>query len=448
MCYSGIDTFLLYYNYNPIFKGAITMKLRGKIQFISLLPITLMAVESIFFTWLYLRDYPEARDAMLMPLCKIGLITLAITAVVVYFVVKKLVGGIHHVSDSLQSLSDGNLNLTIDDKILVRKDETGLLARSTKSLNENLATIIDQITSTSTELNQVAGDLSLMTESTSSVSENLASAMSDIARGAADEAASAQTISGKMSIIKTLAEQSSENTDAFRILIEQINASSNQGQALVQKLDDNSEITRREINEIAAQTEATHQASLEIQTAAEFIASIAEETNLLALNASIEAARAGEQGRGFAVVAEQIKKLAEQASSSAQNIDAVIKNLLSESDKTVECMNRVQEITQTENHEIKETHQLFITLGNDIAKASNEIHTISNNLTELSHAEKAIMAEIDSLSASTQETAASTEEITASSEELTSTAETLASHGLQLSTLSDGLQSQLARFHM
>ena len=446
MCYSGIDTFLLYYN--PIFRGAITMKLRGKIQFISLLPITLMAVESIFFTWLYLRDYPEARDAMLMPLCKIGLITLAITAVVVYFVVKKLVGGIHHVSDSLQSLSDGNLNLTIDDKILVRKDETGLLARSTKSLNENLAAIIDQITSTSAELNQVAGDLSLMTESTSSVSENLASAMSDIARGAADEAASAQTISGKMSIIKTLAEQSSENTDAFRILIEQINASSNQGQALVQKLDDNSEITRREINEIAAQTEATHQASLEIQTAAEFIASIAEETNLLALNASIEAARAGEQGRGFAVVAEQIKKLAEQASSSAQNIDAVIKNLLSESDKTVECMNRVQEITQTENHEIKETHQLFITLGNDIAKASNEIHTISNNLTELSHAEKAIMAEIDSLSASTQETAASTEEITASSEELTSTAETLASHGLQLANLAGGLQSQLERFHM
>ena len=407
-----------------------------------------MTVESIFFTWLYLRDYPEVRDVMLKPLCRIGLITLAVTAVVVYFVVKKLVGGIHHVSDSLQSLSDGNLSFAINEKILERKDETGLLARNTKSLNENLATIIDQITSTSADLNHVAGDLSQMTESTSSVSENLASAMSDIARGAADEAASTQSISGKMSIIKTLAEQSSEKTDAFRILIEQINASSNQGQALVQKLDDNSEITRREINEIAAQTEATHQASLEIQTAAEFIASIAEETNLLALNASIEAARAGEQGRGFAVVAEQIKKLAEQASSSAQNIDAVIKNLLSKSDKTVECMNRVREITQTENHEIKETHQLFITLGNDIAKASNEIHTISNNLAELSHAEKAIMAEIDSLSASTQETAASTEEITASSEELTSTAENLASHGLQLANLAGGLQSQLERFHM
>ena len=187
---------------------------------------------------------------------------------------------------------------------------------------------------------------------------------------------------------------------------------------------------------------------MEIQTAAVFIASIAAETNLLALNASIEAARAGEQGRGFAVVAEQIKNLAEQSSSSAQNIDTVIKNLLSESDKTVECMNRVQEITQTENNEIKETHQLFIKLGNDITKASAEIHTISNNLTQLSLAEKAIMAEVDSLSASTQETAASTEEITASSEELTSTAETLASHGLQLSSLSEGLQSQLERFHM
>lgn len=424
------------------------MKLRGKIQIISLLPITLMTAESIFFTWLYLRDYPEARDVMLMPLCRIGIITLAITAVVVYFIVKKLVGGIRHVSDNLESLSDGNLNFTINEKILNRKDETGLLARSTQHLKESLTAIIAQITTTSGELNQSAGDLSLMTESTSSVSENLAAAMSDIAKGAADEAASTQTISEKMATIKTLAEQSSANTEAFSVLVEQINASSTQGQALVQKLDDNSEVTRREISEIAAQTEATHRASMEIQTAAEFIASIAAETNLLALNASIEAARAGEQGRGFAVVAEQIKNLADQSSSSAQNIDTVIKNLLSESDKTVECMNRVQEITQTENNEIKETHQLFIKLGNDITKASAEIHTISNNLTQLSLAEKAIMAEIDSLSASTQETAASTEEITASSEELTSTAETLASHGLQLSSLSEGLQSQLERFHM
>ena len=359
------------------------MKLRGKIQFISLLPITLMAVESIFFTWLYLRDYPEARDAMLMPLCKIGLITLAITAVVVYFVVKKLVGGIHHVSDSLQSLSDGNLNLTIDDKILVRKDETGLLARSTKSLNENLAAIIDQITSTSAELNQVAGDLSLMTESTSSVSENLASAMSDIARGAADEAASAQTISGKMSIIKTLAEQSSENTDAFRILIEQINASSNQGQALVQKLDDNSEITRREINEIAAQTEATHQASLEIQTAAEFIASIAEETNLLALNASIEAARAGEAGKGFAVVASEtqhhfdivkngisesrektasIKDSIESCDSLRQNISQIMVNLSAISEENAasatETSDAMQNLNQTIAQQLEESNKL------------------------------------------------------------------------------------------
>ena len=180
------------------------MKLRGKIQIISLLPITLMTAESIFFTWLYLRDYPEARDVMLMPLCRIGIITLAITAVVVYFIVKKLVGGIRHVSDNLESLSDGNLNFTINEKILNRKDETGLLARSTQHLKESLTAIIAQITTTSGELNQSAGDLSLMTESTSSVSENLAAAMSDIAKGAADEAASTQTISEKWQRSKPL----------------------------------------------------------------------------------------------------------------------------------------------------------------------------------------------------------------------------------------------------
>lgn len=423
------------------------MKLRGKILILSLLPVTLATIESIFFTWLYLREYSEARSKILLPLCRIGGITLVIAFIVVIFVVGRLLKNIQNVSAQLAALAEGDLNAEISQKTLSQKDESGLLARDTEKLKISLKEIIDHISSSANELDQTAKNLASMTENTSSVSEGLATAMTEMAQGTSEEAASTQTIMTEMSNIKNLADSSSAGIQNFKELIDLIHTSSSQGQALIQKLDDNSEITQKEISEIAAQTAATHQASQEIQTAAEFIASIAAETNLLALNASIEAARAGEQGRGFAVVAQQIKNLAEQSSTSAQNIDAVIRNLLSESDKTVECMNRVQEITQAENNEIKETHQLFISLGSNIAKAFQEIGSISDNLLKLSHAEGNITSEINSLSSNAQETAASTEEITASSEELNSTAEVLSEHAKNLTDLSEDLRRQLTKFH-
>jgi len=423
------------------------MKLRGKILILSLLPVTLATIESIFFTWLYLREYSEARSKILLPLCRIGGITLVIAFIVVIFVVGRLLKNIQNVSAQLAALAEGDLNAEISQKTLSQKDESGLLARDTEKLKISLKEIIDHISSSANELDQTAKNLASMTENTSSVSEGLATAMTEMAQGTSEEAASTQTIMKEMSNIKNLADSSSAGIQNFKELIDLIHTSSSQGQALIQKLDDNSEITQKEISEIAAQTAATHQASQEIQTAAEFIASIAAETNLLALNASIEAARAGEQGRGFAVVAQQIKNLAEQSSTSAQNIDAVIRNLLSESDKTVECMNRVQEITQAENNEIKETHQLFISLGSNIAKAFQEIGSISDNLLRLSHAEGNITSEINSLSSNAQETAASTEEITASSEELNSTAEVLSEHAKNLTDLSENLRRQLTKFH-
>lgn len=422
------------------------MKLRGKILILSLLPVTLATIESIFFTWLYLTDFPEARSRILIPLCRIGIITLIITFAVVIFIVGRLLRNIHNVSGLLSRLAEGDLTAQISSKTLTQKDESGLLARDAQALQNSLKEIIEHVEHSAVQLDETAKNLTMMTDNTTSVSEGLATALSEIAHGASQEAASTQSISDEISMIKTLTDKSVDNVSAFRSLIDEIHTSSSQGQSLIQKLNDNSETTQKEISEIAAQTAATHHASQEIQTAAEFIASIASETNLLALNASIEAARAGEQGKGFAVVAAQIKNLAEQSSSSAQNIDVVIKNLLAESDKTVACMNQVQEITRAENSDIRQTHQLFLDLSGNITKAFEEIGGISDNLTGLSRAEDKIVTEIDLLSSTAEETAASTEEITASSEELSSTSEVLSDHAKQLSSLSEDLRTRLSLF--
>lgn len=423
------------------------MKIRGKILILSLLPVVLATVESIFFTNFYLIDYPEVKSIILFPLMRIGLITLAITFVVVIIVATILTKSIKNVANGLEILAQGDLNAPISEKAANLKDESGMLAQNAISLKNSLNEIVHHMNESSAALTETASSLSSMTGNTASVAEGLATAMSNISQGTASEASSTQYIAEEMSKIKSMADNSLESTQNFKSLMEQIQDSSSKGQALVQNLDATADITQKEIDAIARQTESTHQASLEIGSAAEFIASIAEETNLLALNASIEAARAGEQGSGFAVVAQQIKNLAEQSSNSAQAIDANIKNLLAESDKTVESMQHVQEVIGSQNQEIKGAYQLFLDLNNSISKAADEVGSISSYLSQLTSAEGKVAQEINNLSASTQESAASTEEITASSEELSSTAETLAGHAEQLADLAVTLKKQLERFH-
>lgn len=423
------------------------MKIREKILILSLLPVTLVTVESIFFTNLYLKDYPEAKSILFLPLIKIGAITLIITFLVVYLVATILTKSIKNVSNGLELLADGDLNAPLSERAALQKDEAGMLAKSALRLKASLSEIVTQMNDSSLALTQTADSLSSMTENTASVSGNLATAMSDIAEGISSEASATQNITEEMNHIKSMADNSLASTQNFKIFMEKIQDSSNKGQALAHSLDSNADITKQEIVTIAKQTESTHQASLEIGTAAEFISSIATETNLLALNASIEAARAGEQGKGFAVVAEQIKNLAEQSSNSAKAIDANIKNLLLESDKTVASMQKVQSVIDAQNHDIKETYQLFSSLNENITKAAAEITSISDYLSKLTLADKKVAEEVESLSASTEESAASTEEVTASSEELRSTSETLAEHAKTLSDLSENLKELLSKFH-
>lgn len=423
------------------------MKIRGKILILSLLPVTLVTAESILLTILYLKDYPEAREVMLLPLIRVGAITLVITFAIVILIATILTKSIKNVSNGLEALAEGDLNAPFSERAALQKDEAGTLAKNAILLKKSLTEIVTHMNESAAALSETAGSLSSMTDNTASVSESLASAMSDISEGISSEASSTQSITEEMNQIKSMADNSLKSTQNFKAFMDEIQDSSNKGQALVHNLDANADVTMQEIETIVKQTESTHQASLEIGTAAEFISSIATETNLLALNASIEAARAGEQGKGFAVVAEQIKNLAEQSSNSVKTIDANIKNLLSESDKTVASMQRVQSVINDQNQDIKETYQLFISLNENITKAAAEVNSISDYLSKLTLADKKVAAEVENLSASAQESAASTEEVTASSEELSSTAETLADHAGRLSDLSETIKALLSQFH-
>ena len=215
---------------------------------------------------------------------------------------------------------------------------------------------------------------------------------------------------------------------------------------IINDLSRSNDKTMEAIARIGKQVNATNESANKISEAIEIITNIAEETNLLSLNASIEAARAGEQGRGFAVVANQIQKLAEQSNESAQIIAEIIKELLQDSEHTVTVMNEVQEIVNEQQAKLKQTKDQFNDVSHGIDSSRNETNGIKGQTTLCDSARGKVVDVITNLSAISEENAASTQQTTASMQELNATINLLAEEAAGLTKLSVELDEQIQFF--
>lgn len=179
-----------------------------------------------------------------------------------------------------------------------------------------------------------------------------------------------------------------------------------------------SDETKEAFDIVYKQTNVTNQSAQEIQSAADVITDIADQTNLLSLNASIEAARAGEHGKGFAVVADEIRKLAEQSRESASQITGIIEMLIRNSNTTVDTMKKVTDMIDKQGEELSQTKSVFGDLNNEIGLVGGAVDNIRNEIEQLNQLKNSVMGAVDNLAAIAEENAASTQETSASMQEL------------------------------
>lgn len=202
----------------------------------------------------------------------------------------------------------------------------------------------------------------------------------------------------------------------------------------------------RAIELIAKQTDETNAAALKIREATDIITSIAEETNLLSLNASIEAARAGDAGRGFAVVADQISKLAEQSNQSGQEIENITTALIEDSNKAVETMKEVSSIMSEQASKMATTNEAFSVVKDGIFASRKSVEHINEMSAKLDQARKDIIDIIQSLTAVSEENAASTEETSAATNEVSAATQSVATAAVSLKQITNDLTISLSRF--
>lgn len=426
----------------------VKLKLKTQIMLTSVLSLFIMAM--IVNTLLYVKlaafvdDEQRLSIVLFVLVSEISIMILA--AIVVNFVVKRITNSINRIVHVLERTAEGDLTVQIKAKDVMRMDEIGKIAQHVQNVTYSLRQLIGSVNNTAESLSGSAKNLDGMSNQTANTLDEVARAMSDMADSSTRQAQETHNVADEISNIGNRIAQTTEMVERLNESTEQLNRLGDNGIQAVKELEEITERVKEEIDVIYKQTNTTNESAQLIRQAIALIASIAEETNLLSLNASIEAARAGESGKGFAVVAEQIKVLSEQSNKSAEDIEEIVTTLLDDSMNAVRTMDAVNHIIEAQNDKIEITREVFTEVTGSIRESKEAVDRIANATEHLEHAKERVIVAVGNLNVIATDNAASTEETAASTQELTATMDEMSRQAVDLREMSGKMTEDISQF--
>lgn len=395
------------------------------------------------------RSQEEVNEAlrntiisMVIPMLFVFVIAIAIGMFIVTRIVKHLDGAV----GDLGTLSNGILNLEMKKDLVVRKDEVGDIARAIQRLIESMRDIITNITTSSQALQGFSEEFAASFDHIAESINNVNIAVDEIANGSSSQAAETMSASQKVTQMGTALDETTANVETLGSSSVKMREYNKTAAKNLDELSAISETTKSSVLLVQNQTNQTNDSAQEIREATELITDIANQTNLLSLNASIEAARAGENGRGFAVVADEIRNLSEQSRESAEHIVEIVNTLIANSNTSVTTMNEVAENIRTQNNKIEETGEMFRSLNEEIAEVTEAIEKIRKQTEALDVQKKEVLDIVDGLAAIAEQNAAGTEETSASMAEFHEIIDSCHEATSELTKLAQDLADHTERF--
>ena len=328
-----------------------------------------------------------------------------------------------------------------------RGDEFGHIGNALNVARESVKGLLKAIMSSASDVSATSEELSATVEEVYSKMESINDSTEQIAKGAQDLSATTEEVSASTEEINANSNELAKTAKSAEQSVVEIKK-----RAFDIKEKANKEIAignaiyeEKHANIIKAIEEAKVVA--EVKTMADSISKIADQTNLLALNAAIEAARAGEQGKGFAVVADEVRKLAEQSADAVLNIQAMVKQVESAVNKLSQSGQDVLEYIVSN---VKPTYNLLNDTGIQYEKDAEFIRNIIEEISSTSGQMKEVIEQvgdaIQNVSATAEESSAGSEEILGSVNEITLAVSDIAKSAQSQAELAEGLNSMVQKF--
>lgn len=430
-----------------------------------------------------------------------GVLTLVVALTVALVLALRISGRIFKLKEIMEEAENGDLTRELS---INTRDELGMLANSYNRMTANIRGMVSDVIGASGQLAVAAQDFHKNAENLTRATQEVNKAIEEVARGNTEQTHDITEVARGMDrlgeVISTIskgAEAQAQNVDRTSMIIgemvggveevassaqyaaqtaEETSQVANQGGKVVEKVVVGMESIKSKVFEAAHKIKDLGEESQHIGEIIQVIDDIAEQTNLLALNAAIEAARAGEHGKGFAVVADEVRKLAERSSKATKEIAELIKKIQRETENAVAAMDEG-------TNEVETGAGLAIDAGNalrqileNVANTNDEIHKISQTAQNISERSAQVVAAIDGVAQVTEEnsgatcqmasnievvresimdiariaeaSAAAAQEVTASSQQMFSTSDLIASSSKKVAEMADNLRLLAGKFRV
>ncbi len=390
------------------------------------------------------NEVSSITKTILLIIVIILVVCVTIAVIFVNGFVKILNGGF----DMIKQVAEGNLLFRVDRKLIERSDEIGTMSKEVRNLRESLTNMIKGLTENASHLALASTNLKEIAGNTADNVEQVETAIDDIAKGAASQSEETQHSSENVIKIGNMIGQTRKEVEKLYKNSSEMKERGEEAAEVLKELETINNKVKDYIDVVYEQINTTNESAVKIREATSLITSIAEETNLLSLNASIEAARAGEQGKGFAVVASNIQKLAEQSNESAKIIDKIINVLILDSGKSVEIINEVKDTMIQQLEKISKTSESFSKVKDGINESISSVNNISTKTNDMDIAKDAVIDGVQNLTAIAEENAAASEQTAASIAEVTSAMAEVAKSAESLQQISKELEESIKIFKL
>jgi len=371
-------------------------------------------------------------------------ILIIISIITAYLLTNRIVGRIEKVTRNAKEIADGNLAVELED--VKTKDEVGTLQQAFNKMSLNLREFLSHVQDSSSQVAASAEELMASADETMKGAELISDSIQQVSSGAEKQSIMSIESVHSSEISKSYVDEISKNARLVHELSVSTGMKTEQGSNYV-------EVTVTQMNRINESVEETDQAlsvlnnqTKEIVKVLSQITEVADQTNLLSLNASIEAARAGDAGKGFAVVADEVKKLAEQTRNLVANITGIAKQIDVDTEKTVNSINDVKERVEKGLEIASDTQTTFGEIQEAVGHVQMQIVNITTVSSHIEAEVSKVSTHAKEMSEVTKLTSDNSTSVAATSEEQLASMEEISGAAVSLANLAEELQLRLSKF--